>query len=139
MILTSLTRRPGRNESGAMDIMDPIVTQMGVFAMVVVVFWRFLGLVEYWWKTKDGKRAIDNGAPDVCLQLNRIDTNSEIAATHAVENKETMVRVRAGVLGNKFGCNWKKEAVIENIHAIKDLTTAVNYLTTELRKQNGKH
>lgn len=115
----------------------------GVAGVALIVVYKSLELLKLWWlcRNGDGKAVageICSNDPGYFERLKRIEQYTEASYVHAKENREAMVKVREGVMSGKFGCTWKdRDEVLESIHAMKELTEAVNCLTIEIRKQNG--
>lgn len=134
--------------------MSSPILDLGIVGLVLMVLWKFLDVAKLWWLTKNGRGdvlALDRKLP--CLydpsyfeRMKNIEENSEHSAHHAIDNKDTMRRIRDGIADGAFGCSWKdRDEVINMINAIHDNTKAQRYveaalkeLTVEIRKSNGR-
>lgn len=126
----------------------PSIFELGIVGLALVVTWRMTELLKMWWLTKDGKAS--NGTQYMTkLQCMSDPTHFERQKqTHKMvewlfgyskANEPALKAIREGVPKGQFGCAWKdRDEVLALIQAMKELATAMNYQTAELRKQNGK-
>lgn len=124
--------------------MNVDIIQLGALGAVLMVLYEFIKFMRVWVLCRgDGEKKAVAGYcaddPGFTTRLQAVEKYTQAAYQHAKENKDTMRRIRDGVAEGKFGCAWKdRDEVLEMVHAIKENTTAINYLTIELRKQNGR-
>lgn len=122
--------------------------QLGIVGLALIVMWKMLDLAKLWWITRNGK-TMDGVASMSKLQcmkdplhyenIKRTAANVDWLLKYSKTNEPIMQMVREGIPKGDFGCTWKdRDEVLNMIHAMKENTRATNYLTTELRKQNGR-
>lgn len=127
--------------------MSDAMVELGAIGIALMIIWRLTSILQIKWMDKQ----VRNGSglymtplacqtdPEHYQRIKRMDGKIDSIHNYTAANEPAMRKVRNGVGAGTFSCVWKdRDEVLMHSQAIKELTKAMNALTIEFKKQNGK-
>lgn len=127
--------------------MSDAMFEFGAIGFALMIIWRLTGILQYKWTGRQIKNGdIPMMTPLACQvdpqhfqRIINIDSKTDTIRNYTVANEPAMRKVRDGVGAGTFSCVWKdRDEVLMHVSAMRELTKAMNALTVEIKKQNGR-